>query len=121
HGRGAGGPAQASARHGVGMNAFELADCTTVDAALCQLKDGAVVKAGGVDLIGRMKNGTIQPSKLVNIRNISSLRGIHEAEQGLRIGALTTLSEISDHPVVREKYQILSDACGHAATPHLRN
>ena len=103
------------------MNSFALADCTTVDAALSQLKDGAVVKAGGIDLLGRMKNGTIQPSKLVNIRNISSLRGVNETEQGLSIGALTTLAEISEHPGIREKYQILSDACGHAATPHLRN
>ncbi len=103
------------------MNSFILADCTTVDAALSQLKDGAVVKAGGVDLLERMKNGTVQPSKLVNIRNISALRGIHEEDNGLTIGALTTLAEISEHPVIREQYQILSDACGHAATPHIRN
>jgi xanthine dehydrogenase YagS FAD-binding subunit len=103
------------------MNSFSLADCTTVDAALSQLKDGAVIKAGGVDLLARMKNGTIQPSKLVNIRNVSSLRGIHETENGLSVGALATLGEISDHPLIREKYQILSDACGHAATPHIRN
>jgi xanthine dehydrogenase YagS FAD-binding subunit len=103
------------------MNAFVLADCTTVDAALSQLKDGAVVKAGGVDLLDRMKNGTTQPLKLVNIRNISALRGINQTDQGLTIGALTTLTEISDHPVIRTQYQILSDACGHAATPHIRN
>jgi xanthine dehydrogenase YagS FAD-binding subunit len=103
------------------MNSFTLADCTTVDAALSQLKGDAVVKAGGVDLLGRMKNGTIQPSKLVNIRNISSLRGIKETENGLTIGALATLAEIHEHPAIREKYQILSDACGHAATPHIRN
>ena len=103
------------------MNSFTLADCTTVDAALSQLKGDAVVKAGGVDLLGRMKNGTIQPSRLVNIRNISSLRGIKETENGLTIGALTTLAEIHEHPAIREKYQILSDACGHAATPHIRN
>lgn len=103
------------------MNSFVLADCTTVDAALSQLKDGAVVKAGGVDLLERMKNGTIQPAKLVNIRNISAMRGIEETESGLKIGALTTLAEIGEHPAVRERYQILADACGHAATPHIRN
>jgi xanthine dehydrogenase YagS FAD-binding subunit len=103
------------------MNAFVLADCTTVDAALSQLKDGAVVKAGGVDLLDRMKNGTTQPSKLVNIRNVSALRGINETDEGLTIGALATLTEISEHPVIRANYQILSDACGHAATPHIRN
>ena len=57
----------------------------------------------------------------MNIRNVSSLRGIHETENGLTVGALATLGEISDHPLIREKYQILSDACGHAATPHIRN
>ena len=103
------------------MNSFILADCTTVDAALSKLKDGAVVKAGGVDLLERMKNGPVQPAKLVNIRNISALRGIREEDGGLSIGALTTLAEIGDHPTIREGYQILSDACGHAATPHIRN
>jgi xanthine dehydrogenase YagS FAD-binding subunit len=103
------------------MNAFVIADCTTVEGALSQLKDGAVVKAGGVDLLDRMKNGTTQPEKLVNIRNISSLRGIEETDKGLKIGALATLTEISEHPAIRKQYQILSDACGSAATPHLRN
>jgi xanthine dehydrogenase YagS FAD-binding subunit len=103
------------------MNRFVLANCTTVDAALSQLKDGAVVKAGGVDLLARMKDGTAQPSRLVNIRNIGSLRGIRETDSGLTIGALTTLAEINEHPVVQSHYRILSDACGHAATPHIRN
>lgn len=103
------------------MNSFVLAECTTVDAALSQLKDGAVVKAGGIDLLERMKTGTFQPSKLVNIRNIPALRGIQETQNGLTVGALTTLSEISEHPAIQTQYQILSDACGHAATPHLRN
>jgi len=103
------------------MNTFVLADCTTVDAALSQLKDGAVVKAGGVDLLDRMKNGLEQPSKLVNIRNISGLREIRETDKGLTIGPLATLAEVSEHPTIRKQYQILSDACGHAATPHIRN
>jgi xanthine dehydrogenase YagS FAD-binding subunit len=103
------------------MNSFTLADCTTIEAALTQLKDGAVVKAGGVDLLDRMKNGTDTPTRLVNIRNIPSLRGIQVTQQGLTIGPLTTLTEVSGHPIVRAQYAVLSDACGHAATPHIRN
>ena len=103
------------------MNSFVLADCTTVDAALGQLKEGGVIKAGGVDLLDRMKNGTVQPSRLVNIRNVSALRGIQETDSGLTIGALTTLAEISDHATICSRYQILSDACSHVATPHIRN
>jgi xanthine dehydrogenase YagS FAD-binding subunit len=103
------------------MNSFTLAECTTVDAALHQLKDGAVVKAGGVDLLDRMKNGTDTPTRLVNIRPIRELRGVEETNAGLRIGALTTLAEVADHPAIRARYTVLSDACGHAATPHIRN
>ncbi|HEU5352715.1 MAG TPA: FAD binding domain-containing protein [Terracidiphilus sp.] len=103
------------------MNSFTLAECTTVDAALKQLKDGAVVKAGGVDLLDRMKNGTDTPTRLVNIRRIDELRGVEETDAGLRIGALTTLAEVADHAAIRARYTVLSDACGHAATPHIRN
>jgi xanthine dehydrogenase YagS FAD-binding subunit len=103
------------------MNSFSLADCSTVEAALSQLKDGAVVKAGGVDLLDRMKNGTDTPTRLVNIRNIPEMRGIHPTPLGLTIGALTTLAEVADDPAIRSQYTVLSDACGHAATPHIRN
>ncbi len=103
------------------MNRFSIAECTTVDAALAQLKDGAVVKAGGIDLLDRMKDGIEQPQRLVNIRNAAELRGIRETDQGLTIGPLTTLAEIGEHPVIRSQYQILADACSHAATPHIRN
>ncbi len=103
------------------MNSFSLADCTTVESALSQLKNGAVVKAGGVDLLDRMKNGTDTPNRLVNIRNIRELRGIQSTPDGVTIGALTTLAEIADDPTIRAQYTILSDACGHAATPHIRN
>jgi xanthine dehydrogenase YagS FAD-binding subunit len=103
------------------MNSFALADCSTVEAALSQLKNGAVVKAGGVDLLDRMKNGTDTPTRLVNIRNIRELRGVQTTPEGLTIGALTTLAEIADDPTIRTQYTILSDVCGHTATPHIRN
>lgn len=103
------------------MNSFSLADCSTVEAALSQLKNGAVVKAGGVDLLDRMKNGTDTPQRLVNIRNIKELRGIQAGPNGLTIGALTTLAEVADHAAIRSGYTVLADACGSAATPHIRN
>ena len=103
------------------MNSFTLADCTTVEAALSQLKTGAVVKAGGVDLLDRMKNGTDTPARLVNIRSIKELRGIQSKPEALTIGALTTLAEIADHSAILSDYRVLADACGTAATPHIRN
>ncbi len=103
------------------MNKFSFVDTTTVDEALNQLSDGAVVKAGGIDLLDLMKDDIVAPSKLVNIRNISSLRGITAAPDGLRLGPLSTLSEIAAHPAVQGRYGALADAAGHAATPQVRN
>jgi xanthine dehydrogenase YagS FAD-binding subunit len=57
----------------------------------------------------------------VNIRNIRELCGVQATPDGLTLGALTTLAEIADHPTIRAQYTILSDACGRAATPHIRN
>ena len=103
------------------MNKFIFSDCTSVDAALSQMTGEAVVKAGGVDVLDRMKNGVIEPVKLVNITNIPSLRGIHETETGVRLGALVTLAELGDHPLLQSQYTVLADAAGHAATPQIRN
>ncbi|HEX3470058.1 MAG TPA: xanthine dehydrogenase family protein subunit M [Silvibacterium sp.] len=103
------------------MNKFAFVDCKTVDQALGQLSDGAMVKAGGIDLLDLMKEDIISPPKLVNIRNIDSLRGITISEDGLHLGPLSTLSEIADHPEIRRNYSALADAAGHAATPQVRN
>jgi len=103
------------------MNKFAFVDCKTVDQALGQLGDGAVIKAGGIDLLDLMKEDIISPPKLVNIRNIDTLRGITVSTDGLHLGPLVTLSEIADHPEIRRSYSALSDAAGHAATPQIRN
>ena len=103
------------------MNKFAFVDCRTVDQALGQLGDGATIKAGGIDLLDLMKDGIVSPPKLVNIHNIESLRGIVIEKDGLRLGPLSTLSEIAAHPDIQRNYSALADAAGHAATPQVRN
>lgn len=103
------------------MNRFAYVDTKTIDEALGQLGGGAVIKAGGIDLLDLMKDDIIAPSKLVNIRNISGLNGISIQKDGLHLGSLTTLSEIAAHPDIRHSYAALADAAGHAATPQVRN
>ncbi|HEY1984759.1 MAG TPA: xanthine dehydrogenase family protein subunit M [Terracidiphilus sp.] len=103
------------------MNKFAFVDCTTVDQALAELKEGAVIKAGGIDLLDLMKEGIVTPPKLVNIRKVGSLRGITASSDGLHLGPLSTLSEIAAHPDIQRDYSALADAAGHAATPQVRN
>ena len=103
------------------MNKFAFVDCKTVDQVLGQLGDGAMVKAGGIDLLDLMKEDIVSPPRLVNIRNVDSLRGITISTDGLHLGPLSTLSEIASHPEIQRSYSALADAAGHAATPQVRN
>jgi xanthine dehydrogenase YagS FAD-binding subunit len=103
------------------MKQFTFVNCTTVSEALGQLDQGAVVKAGGIDLLDLMKENIVSPAKLVNIREIGELRGIEVTDKGLRMRPLVTLAEIAEHPAIRQDYSALGDAAGHAATPQVRN
>ncbi len=77
--------------------------------------------AGGTDLLGLMKEGVIQPRKVINIKHIRELEGIRETTKGLEIGAATRLSDIAEHPLIQEKYSVLAQAVASIATPQLRN
>src|ERR1017187_4983598 len=103
------------------MNRFSFVDCTSVNDALDQMNHGAIVKAGGIDLLDLMKDGIVAPSTLINIRQIKGLHGITVLPQGLTIGPLTTLAELAAHPDLQQTYRALSDAAGHAAAPQVRN
>ncbi|MBV9678976.1 MAG: FAD binding domain-containing protein, partial [Acidobacteriaceae bacterium] len=103
------------------MNRFTFVDCKTVPEALDQMGRDTAVKAGGIDLLDLMKEGISTPSKIVNIRNVTALRGITTNGEGLRIGPLATLEELSSHGAIRAQYAALADAAGHAATPQVRN
>jgi xanthine dehydrogenase YagS FAD-binding subunit len=79
------------------------------------------VKAGGVDLLDRMKEGIDSPAALLDLLPVAALRGFRVEGETLKIGALTTLAELASAPEVREKATALADAAGEAATPQVRN
>ena len=83
----------------------------------------AAVYAGGTDLLVRLKNRLAQaPTYLVDIKRIDNLRYIKEdSEGGVRIGALTKLSEIVESTTLAKKYPMLVKAVGMISSPELRN
>jgi xanthine dehydrogenase YagS FAD-binding subunit len=105
------------------MNRFEWAEAKTISEAIGSLASGAVVKAGGVDVIDRLKEGLESPKRIVNIRNVKGLDYVREdrATGVLRIGPLITLDQLDKNPIVRRKFTALADAAGKAATPQIRN
>ena len=78
--------------------------------------------AGGTDVMPQMKTGRLklQPT-LMNIRHIPELRGMAQAQGTLRIGALTTMTELLNSDIVRERFNALWQACDHFASDQLRN
>jgi xanthine dehydrogenase YagS FAD-binding subunit len=105
------------------MRAFEHVAAPTVADAVAFLDDGWNTRllAGGTDVLPALKDDVYSTSRLVSLSRISDLRGIEAGETGLRIGALVTLDDLLNHPVVEESYPTLWHAVRLAASPQLRN
>lgn len=103
------------------MKAFTLLRPATLsEAAREAAKPGSEVKAGGVDLLDRMKEGLDNPQRLVSIAHVPGLDGI-EMGPPAKLGALATLASIASHEGLRRAYPALADAADGAATPQIRN
>jgi xanthine dehydrogenase YagS FAD-binding subunit len=106
------------------MPAFELFQPASVSDALSLLdRYGATawVLAGGLDSFDWLKDRVKRPAVVVDLSGVTELRGIRPRDGGLEIGAMTTLTEVVRHPVVRERYGILLEAAEAAASPQIRN
>lgn len=100
---------------------FNPASLTQATTTLASKPDAWVI-AGGIDLLGEMKNGIIQPRTLVNLKTLPNLDSIKFSEtDGLRIGAMATLAKIEAHPEIRKRFAVLSQAAHSVATPQIRN
>jgi xanthine dehydrogenase YagS FAD-binding subunit len=104
--------------------AFELFQPTSVDDALSlQSRHGkkAWVLAGGLDSFDWFKDRIKRPEVVIDLSQVQELRGVRPSGDGVEIGAMTTLTEVVRHPMIREKFSILPDAAEAAASPQIRN
>jgi xanthine dehydrogenase YagS FAD-binding subunit len=106
------------------MPAFELLQPTSVADALAIVDRHGVdawVLAGGLDSFDWLKDRIKRPQHVVDLSGVAELKGIRANGDSLEIGAMTTLTEVVTHPVVRERYSILLEAAESAASPQIRN
>jgi xanthine dehydrogenase YagS FAD-binding subunit len=104
------------------MKAFAYARATTVEEALrayASHSDSRFI-GGGTNLLDLMKMGVEQPSALVDISRVP-LNTIEEHEGGVRIGALVSNTDAANHPLIRQRYPVLSRAILAGASQQLRN
>ncbi len=105
---------------------FKHSNATSLDQAVSNLakhKEKAALIAGGTDLLGVLKDNIhpTYPEFLVNIKTISDLDYIKESEEGLKIGALTIISDIEKNKAIKEKYRVLAEAARSVASLQIRN
>lgn len=102
----------------------ELHQATTLEeAATLMARHGpdARLLAGGTDLLVDLKTGRVAVQHLVSLNRIDELRGVAKTESGLRIGALTTITELTESTPVRESFTPILDAATQMAARQIRN
>ena len=106
------------------MPAFQLLQPASVADAqklLEQQGHDAMPLAGGLDAFDWLKDRIRKPKAVVDLSGIEELRGIRNTNDGIEIGATTTLTEIVNHPTVRQRYGLLAEAASYVASPQIRN
>ena len=107
------------------MKAFEYINPSTVKQVPGLLGRNpdrkAVIIAGGIDLLGELKDNLIASDRLVNLKALADLRYIRHEKDGLKIGATTTLTEIASDEEIRASYTALAHAAESVASPQIRN
>ena len=106
------------------MPAFELFQPVSTADALTLLDrygSDAWILAGGLDSFDWLKDRIKRPRYVIDLSGIDELKGVRERNGGVEIGAMTTLTDVVRHPIVRDRYAILMDAAEAAASPQIRN
>jgi len=102
---------------------FTYVRASSVKEALSHLTAAkTMVMAGGTDLLGCLRDEVFEARHLVGINHIDALRGIRQTQDGsLEIGALSTVSQVAEHVVVKTLFTALAQAASEVASPQLRN
>lgn len=88
---------------------------------LLELGSGAKAMAGATDLIPPMKDKVISPEYLIDLKRIPGLDGLeYDEQEGLKIGALTTLRTIETSALVKEKNPAVAHAAKVVASTQIR-
>lgn len=97
---------------------------TTLDEAISlldQFGEEGKILAGGHSLLPMMKLRFAEPEYLIDLNRIDSLRGIHEVNGTIHIGAMTTENALIASDLLNEKCPLIPEAAELIADPQVRN
>jgi CO/xanthine dehydrogenase FAD-binding subunit len=100
---------------------YELRPARTLAEALTLVGPEFRPFAGGTDLMVLFEAGKLAHRKFVSILGVPELRGITVVPEAVTLGALTTYSEIREHPVLREEFPMLVQAASETGAIAIQN
>src|SRR6201990_956352 len=99
---------------------FERLSRPTQAAGAVAARPDAMFLAGGTTLVDLMKVDVLAPDTVVDVRHLG-LSDIEGSDRAITVGAAVTNSQLAWHPVVRDRYPLLSQAILSGATTQIRN
>ena len=106
------------------MPAFQLLQPNSLAEARKLLEqqghDGWIL-AGGLDSFDWLKDRLKKPKAVIDLSGVQELKGVRRTADGIEIGAMTTLTDVVNDPLVKDQYQLLARAAEAVASPQIRN
>lgn len=88
---------------------------------LAEPDSGSALLAGGTDLLIMLRAGIIKPKRVINLKQIPGLAGIHAENGSTRLGALTLVRSIETAALIRERFPALGEAAGCLGSLQIRH
>ncbi|MFM1896853.1 MAG: hypothetical protein RLZZ385_1927 [Pseudomonadota bacterium] len=105
----------------INRNATTLEEAVDLARQAREQNRSAAFSGGGTDLLQQVKEGTVAPNELINLRTVAGADAITGTAEGINIGGLTTLTTLAGDALLRDRYAVLAQAAASVGTPQIRN
>jgi xanthine dehydrogenase YagS FAD-binding subunit len=103
------------------VNPFQYVSPRTVDSAVAEAADQGRFLAGGIDLLGEMKDYIAHPRRLVNVKELPGTRDITRGKEQWTIGANVSIAELEHDDELKHTFHGLQQAAAEVGSPQIRN
>jgi xanthine dehydrogenase YagS FAD-binding subunit len=103
------------------MKAFAYVTARSPESAVELVRERGRFIAGGIDLLGEMKEQLAEPARLVNVKALPGTRDLTPGRTAWSIGANVTLTTLAEHAELRRVFPGLAEAAADVGSPQMRN
>jgi xanthine dehydrogenase YagS FAD-binding subunit len=106
------------------MKAFQHVVPNSLQEVVALLNEDLIqskIIAGGLDLLGEMKEHIAEPDRIISISHLDGLTGIRNENGNTHIGAAVTLTDLAEHSQINNDHTVLAQAARSVGSPQIRN